>query len=192
MRKYDRSGNVVCQLCDKSFKMITTKHLKKSHEGTTLKEYKMIFEYAPLSARKTLEFIKVDTIESLKEEQNEREEKIIEVKEELKSVENINKKITTRDELFFQIKKKFPDVIFGYHVLSRSLSGQVYLDFITDCAFLKKKVILLFSGSTWSLKDKREDVNKIFKLRKDGWIVIEFLEKHSTIKDVEDQLNRIF
>jgi len=170
---FTESGKVICQLCGKSYKMITATHLKKFHQ-LSVEQYREQFPDAPVSSKefRAKQKYKHSTIlkqtESSQKEASvktevvvdNQKEKIIEIKES----DVISEPAATTHELwkpdyvfvnrvqaYEYLKYKLNSEMLKMNYLVRifTLSGHLDHAFITDVVDIKNKIDFEFTGVRW-------------------------------------------
>ncbi len=202
---FDERGNVICQLCQKPFNIISPTHLKKEH-GLTFEGYKSQFPGAPISGEKfskTMTFARtklfnekeepidmIPQIESVLEENFE---------EKLKEFSNYRKpKTFTSDggvipkgklDILNFLLAYFDEIENNYFVEKYTLSGHLDYRLVTDIVDLKRKIDFEFPNAFWHNKDVAKP-HRDLRLTGDGWTIVEILSKSPNVKEVEEELRK--
>jgi len=200
---YDERGNVICQLCKKSFNIISPTHLKKEH-GIKFNTYKSQFPDAPISGdkfSKTMKYVKTDffrkddNVDTIPQIENILTENF---EEKLKEFSNFKK--PKQFTLSYNIQKSkvdilnflicyFDEIENSYFIEKYTLSGHLDYRFITDIVDLKTKTNFEFPNSFWHNRDVAK-AHRDLKLKSDGWTIIDILSKSPTVTDVEEELKK--
>lgn len=185
---FDENGKVVCQICGKSFQVISPTHLK-THK-LQYADYIKRYPDAPLSSdqfvakskygkNSTLFVDDAEISDDVMEEEVVVEEEIELQDEEFemtlkKVVDEIkdpvqNQKMAILDHL----RLHYANVEKDYRILHKSPITKKFLyDYITDFADPVLKIIFDFPETFWHNKDVNQDPLKFRKLKNDGWQVI--------------------
>lgn len=200
--RFDNNGKVICQVCGKPFGTISPAHLKK--HDMSMKQYIDKFPDFPLSslpfhARKT----KANNIELFSKiiKENEeidkiREMPIEEIKDDIpekkkeskvKQTPKVNK--IGKDDIFYKLKKSYPNLQLNYSVRKKRNDGILLYQFITDMADPIQKIDFEFPETFWHNTEPMQDPNRDKKLKEDGWRILRFKGLKPDIKYIEKDLD---
>jgi len=198
--KLDENGKVICQICGKSFLVISPKHLMKIHD-VTFSQYRSRYPDAPLSSeefRSRGKFGKLglfkkgvqedvpiieDIIEDDLDEEPVKELKKFEVVVNLPEEKQDPISKTKRNILKF-LKDIFYNIEPNYVIRKFHPDGRLEYEFITDFADPILKIDFEFPKVFWHNKDRYEDLNRKIKLQSGGWKIIEISSISPSIKDI--------
>lgn len=200
----DERGNVICQLCNKAFTVISPTHLKKSH-GITFDTYRAQFPNAPITGdkfSKTMKYVKtdffrkdendIDNIPSIEKSlNNDFEEKLKEFISKKPKIYITESSIVPKDkaEIINFLMEHFDDIEYNYFVEKLSISGHLEYRFITDIVDKRRKIDFEFPDAFWHNYDVQKN-HRDMKLESDGWMIVNIYSKAPTIKDVEEELKK--
>lgn len=180
---FDEKEKVICQICGKSFLVISPRHLDK--HNIVYADYTRRFPKAPLSTQeftargrygKTKIFDDNDTDEIGPEQLNEEKEPEIEelVIEKLsKSQENITPMDTMKAKIIDHLKLYFANVRKDYLIRQFGIDNGLKFEFITDFCDPILMVVIQFPDTFWHNSEAAIDLNKNYKLSQYGWKIIE-------------------
>jgi len=171
---FDENKKVVCQICGKSYLVISPPHLR-THD-VSYDEYQNRFPDAPLSSK---EFIKRGKLGKQKDDVIINEEIIVE--EEVDVILEFQKSEVQKLDPMMQMKRKIlnhlkykisPNVEMDYLIQQYGTDGKLKFEFITDFCDPMLKVVIQFPNTFWHNHDLMIDLNKTVKLEQYGWKVI--------------------
>lgn len=192
------NGDVICAICGKTFKVITSRHLKKIH-NMSLGEYKIKYPNAAIIGERTIAKRKYKRTEMFKEKKKpiilESDNLYDEIKYVMNTEELDNKEIknSAKKEIFNVLKERFPNVIPDYTIKKLDMQGRLEYSIITDIADPVNKIDFEFSETFWHnpgfyyVSPVRENM-----LQENGWKVITFKGKHLAKDELLKKLDLIF
>jgi hypothetical protein len=205
---FDDKGKVICQLCGKSFLVISPKHLSSNH-SIKYAEYKLRFPDAPLSSdefsasskygKEKKVFVKeeLEKIEELPEdlgeeiEVNEPEiDEEIDFRELLEDKKSSDICCNSKDQILDLLRAYFTNVKKDYMIRQEDCGRTVY-EFITDFCDPVLKIVIQFPKTFWHNREAFDDPNKKLKLKQYGWKVIEINANPPTLKDISFAIERL-
>lgn len=203
MELYTDDDKCICQLCGKSFKIMTSTHLAKDHQ-TTMKEYRETFPDAPLVykglKRNVQKTIPLDTIEVSPKSNNQVIEELIEtrlpptLKPKFKSkyADPSNSIHEEKLRILDFLIEKFPDVQNNYRYEGRTKSDIIEFIIMTDIAIPSKMVDFEFPKSFWHNIDYcRPDGVRNPIMKQNGWNLIIIDSLHPSVEEVESELKKL-
>lgn len=208
----DENDKVVCQICGKSYLVISSTHLHL--HGVSYDEYKYRFPDAPLSSsefKKRGMMGKDNTIfvkETLKEiedadtnfkeiQQEEFPDFEPTVDDEVDFEKSVQDELGNND-IFSAAKNKildhlrtfFTNVRKDYKICVYNPSNILLFQFITDFADPVLKIDIEFPNTFWHNQDSCVDSNRNYKLKESGWKVIEIKSKAPTYEEIKNAIER--
>jgi len=179
---FDGKGKVICQICGKSFLVISPTHLAIKHK-IKYEEYTKRFPDAPLASNEFVArgkfgkhkelFLKDEiTVEELVEEhepdiEEMNIEKLIQEYKDLTPMESMKYKIIDHLKIYFSNVRK------DYLVTQYGVDNRLKFEFITDFCDPVLRIVIQFPDTFWHNQDAAFDPNKNLKLSQYGWKVIE-------------------
>ncbi len=199
---FDERGNVICQLCQKPFNIISPRHLKKEH-GLTFEGYRSQFPDAPISGEKFSKTMTFARTKLFREEPIDEIPKIEQLfdqnfEEKLKDFSNYRKPKTFIDDgvtpkgkldILNFLLAYFDEVENNYFIEKYTLSGHLDYRLVTDIVDLKRKIDFEFPNAFWHNKDVAKP-HRDLRLSGDGWTIVEILSKSPNVKEVEEELRK--
>jgi len=200
----DDNGKVICQLCGKSFLVISPKHL--INHNVTHAEYKMRFSNAPLSSAEFDQkskygkvkgiFEKEPTVvkEMIGDETFVDEEPEVEEEIDLQRVIESEKRNSIQEskyKIYDHLRMYFSNVKMDYSIRENLPDGRTLFEFITDFADPILKVDIEFPNSFWHNRDWGVDLNRNEKLKNAGWKVIEIKGPAPSFSDIDKYLEKL-
>ncbi|MCF8019864.1 MAG: hypothetical protein K9L62_10735 [Vallitaleaceae bacterium] len=197
---FDEKGKVVCQICGKSYLVISPKHLQK--HGVVYADYTKRFPKAPLSNQefkargkygKNKElFIQPENggvigedilVEEPEIEEMDDVEKFLNT--ELKSTDPIRAmKIKLRDHL----RLHFSNIQMDYLIRQFGTDKRLKFEFITDYCDPVLKVVIQFPDTFWHNHDLYIDLTKTLKLESYGWRIFKIRGNNPSLAKVDEIL----
>ena len=198
MEHYNEQGKVLCQICQKPYKIISPTHLKRAHD-MSLKEYRKKFPDAPITSQE-FDAInkykddgpfqpseKVRVVDDLLKELVDSEEQdinpiidgLIEDASKASSediVIEIERPIEFKDKntIFHYIKEKLPYVKNNYMINKLDSMGRLEFQVITDISDPVNKIDFEFVNAFWHNEMQPRPMNRDEKLEDEGWKIIKF------------------
>ena len=177
---FDENRKVICQICGKSFLVISPRHLAK--HNIKYADYTKRFPEAPLSTQefkargkygKTKMF---DDPEIGPEQLVDEKEPYVEELDIEKLV--ISHKASTPMEamkarILDHLRLYFTNIKKDYLISQFGIDNRLKFEFITDFCDPVLKVVIQFPDTFWHNTESAVDLNKNIKLLKYGWKVIE-------------------
>jgi len=206
---FDDKGKVNCQLCGKSYLVISPKHLF-SHK-MKYERYKEKFPDAPLAntefAKRGLYgknkelFYRPEIEDDLKLDPN----LIVDFEDEEPEIEDLDiKEIYAKEEKSLNPIEKMKGNILDYLRLYSASVQQDYLirqfrggdnnldfEFTTDFCDPVLKIVFDFPDTFWHNMDAAPDLNRDYKLESYGWRILKFKSNAPSDKDIEKVLNSL-
>ena len=180
----EKTGRVICQLCGKSYLVISPKHLQ-THD-VTYSEYKLRFPDAPLSCEEFTASSKYGKVKEMFtfEDETKVEEEIEdepEIEYHIEKVINIKK-----EDLFTRSKNKMVEhlKLFFFHIQKDYMISFPSFQYISDFADPILKIDVECPNTFWH-NDTSGDTTRNQKLKSMGWKVIEIKSKAPTYEDIE-------
>jgi len=194
---FDEKGKVVCQICGKSFLVISPKHLKAKH-NIDYDHYTKRFPKAPLAteefkARGKYGKTKLFDREEIGPEQivEENDPDIEEL--ELEKLVQSQKAVTPMEVMKFKIldhlKLYYANIKKDYLISQYGTDNRLKFEFITDFCDPVLKVVIQFPDTFWHNVEAGVDLNKNLKLAQYGWKVIEIPTNNPTFEIIDNYLN---
>jgi hypothetical protein len=195
---YDEKGKVICQICGKSYLVISPKHLGKHNVKHS--DYVKRFPNAPLSNKEFAARGKYGRNKDLFQSQGEVigddilvDEPVI---EEINDVEEFIRTETKRNPME-RMKARILDHLRLYFVNTKMdylirefgpIDGILKFEFITDFCDPTLKVVMQFPDTFWHNHDVNLDLNKVLKLRTHGWKVYVIHSANPSLAQIDDVL----
>lgn len=205
---FDEKGKVICQICGKSFLVISPKHLSSNH-SIKYAEYKLRFPDAPLSSEefnasskygKDKQVFVKEELEKLEELPDDIGEEIEVVEPEIEDEIDIKNLLedkkskdiccTSKDQILDLLRSYFTNVKKDYLITQKD-AGMVVFEFITDFCDPVLKVVIQFPKTFWHNREAFDDPNKKLKLETFGWKVVEINTNPPKLKDISVALERL-
>jgi hypothetical protein len=206
--EYDEQGKIICQICGKSYSIISPTHLSRKHK-INVEEYKKRFPNLELTsgAYRTLQK-HVHTPIFKKQEDGKLEEQPDILRTLLKEIivsekppEDISE-IAYKDEkpkkknlvfenkhrVFEELKEHLKHVEKDHVIQFIVQGGYLQYEFVTDFADPVARVIVDCPNTFWHNRDFNSDPQKFIKLLQDGWTIL-VLESNSPTKE---QIKKLF
>jgi len=193
----EKTGRVTCQICGKSYQVISPTHLKK--HNISYADYIKRYPTAPLSSKEFTvksKYGKVKDLFAPKESEDALEEVVVDeqptVENEL-DIEKMLKENTFKDptkqskaQVLDDLKSFFTNVRQDYMIEEYGkMSGRLKYQFITDFADPILKVVIQFPNTFWHNRDVNIDPLKNEKLTEDGWKVLIVKGRAPSRKDIQ-------
>ena len=179
--EFDSKGKVVCQICGKSFLVISPLHLKK--HNISFGDYVKRYPNAPVSSA---EFNKRSKIGKNKETlfMDQQEKGIVnpEVNPEIEEIdiEKIMKREieenpmkSTKNRILDILRVIYTNVRPDYMIRQFGTDGNLKFEFVTDFCDPILKIVIQFPDTFWHNQEMCIDLNKKIKLESYGWLYYE-------------------
>jgi len=179
--EFDSKGKVICQICGKSFLVISPLHLKK--HNIIFSDYVKRYPNAPVSSE---EFNKRSKIGRDKDmlfmEQQEKGIVNPEVNPEIEEldIEKIMQKEieenpmkSSKNRILDILRVLYTNVRPDYMIRQFGTDGNLKFEFITDFCDPILKIVIQFPDTFWHNQEMYIDLNKKIKLESYGWLYFE-------------------
>lgn len=205
--EYDEQGKIICQICGKSFSIISPTHLRNKHK-ITIQEYQKRFPSLQLTsgAYRTAQKLSKTPIFKKQEDGHMEEQPDVlrqllkevivsekppadvevEYKEEKPKKPNIV--MDNKNRIFEELKEHLDNVEKDYKIQSHRHGGSSAYEFITDFCDPIARVIIDCPNTFWHNRDYYIDPQKFSKLLQDGWTIM-VLESNNPTKE---HINKLF
>jgi len=214
-KEYDEQGKIICQVCGKSFSIISPSHLQRKH-NITLKEYKNKYPGIAITSKQFNTSRKYETTDMFNEKKPVIEEKIVgkpvvekpidikdpgndpifeELQNQKSTIPKKSKKPTdkiaiSRFKILVQLQKYYKHMKQNYMIQKFSRTGHLEYEFITDYADPVLKIIVNFTKTFWHNSDMNEHPSKNRKLKEDGWKIIEIRSNHASTAIIDETMKK--
>jgi hypothetical protein len=205
---FDERGNVICQLCNKPFTVISPTHLKKAH-GIKFDTYRAQFPDAPITGEKfskTMKYVKTDFFKKDEEDDEDDIDKLPTIEKSLSNnfESKLKEFISKRPKLFKDesglvpkdkadiinfLMQHFDNIKYNYFVEKLSISGHLDYRLVTDIVDVERKINFEFPDAFWHNKDVQKNYRDM-RLKADGWMIVDIYSKAPTVDDVEKELKK--
>lgn len=206
-QEYDEQGKIICQICGKSFSIISPTHLRNKHK-ITISEYQKRFPGLQLTSGAYRTAQKLSKTPIFKKQENGHmeeqpdvlrqllkevivSEKPPEDTNEIKYQEEKPKKpnivLENKNRVFEELKEHLENLQKDYLIRSGQHNGSSDYEFITDFTDPISRIIIDCPNTFWHNKDSYIDPLKFTKLLRDGWIIM-VLESNNPPKEHIDKL----
>ena len=194
---YDEKGKVICQICGKSYLVISPKHLGK--HNVKYADYVKRFPNAPLSNKEFAArgkygrnkdlFIHPENeiIDDLLIDEPKVEE-LDDVEEFIRAESKLDPISRMKARLFDHLKLFFSNIKMDYLISQFGTDENLKFEFITDYCDPILKVVIQFPDTFWHNHDTIIDLNKTVKLEKYGWKVYKIYSKDPTFAQIDETL----
>jgi len=201
---HDEDGKVICQICGKSYKVVSVTHLK-SH-GITMKQYRMRYPTAAFVSEnfkikqkyaKTGIMEEPETKEPVIAEELSFPEEVLtdegpsieefyanEIKEATNKPGNPIRKI--RDRIIEHLQTYFPHTEENYLIQKLNIEQHLLYETITDFCDPVMKVDIEFPDVFWHNTDVFPKARRNETLKNDGWRVFIVKGKAPTSNDIDE------
>lgn len=178
--KFDKKGKVVCQICGKSFLVISPRHLDK--HNIKYADYTKRYPNAPLSTQefkargkygknKLFECEEIGAEQLVDECEPEVEE--LDIEKLVKSQKAVTPMEAMKAKILDHLKMYFANIRKDYLITQMGTDNRLKFEFITDFCDPILKVVIQFPDTFWHNVEAGIDLNKNLKLSQYGWKVIE-------------------
>ena len=195
---FDEKGKVVCQICGKSFLVISPRHLGK--HNIIYADYTKRFPDAPLSTQEFKARGKYGKTKLFEQEEIGPEQLVDEKEPEIESLD-IEKLVKSQKvaspmdamkaKIIDHLKMYFANIRKDYMILQFGSDNRLKYEFITDFCDPILKVVIQFPDTFWHNMEAAIDLNKNLKLAKYGWKVIEIPSANPSFKMIDEYLDEI-
>jgi len=200
---FDQKGKVICQICGKSYMILTPSHLN-THDNMNYAKYKNEFPDAPI----TNEEFKAISMYSQPSKYSEEDLKILGEETvidedapvidddfelpQIKAAKQFSNPIDAKKHSILEVLLKYlPDVRMDYKIEIIDGSGMHVYSAISDYADPFLKVNVEFPKTFWHNRDAVfDDPNRNIKLEKYGWKVISIDSNSPSIEKIESILRQ--
>lgn len=197
---FDEKGKVVCQICGKSFLVISPQHLKRKH-NVNYKDYTKRFPKAPLSTQefvargkygKNKDLLQVNEDDIIGEEiivNEDPEVEEIEIEKFIEKTTKLNPMQSVKARILDHLKVYFTNIKQDYLIRQFGADSRLKFEFITDFCDPVLKVVIQFPDTFWHNQEAAIDLNKNMKLQQYGWKIIEIPSKSPTIEMIDQYVD---
>lgn len=194
---FDEKGKVVCQICGKSFLVISPKHLKAKH-NIDYEHYTKRFPKAPLATEefkargkygknKLFEQEEIGPEQLVEETEPDIEE--LEIEKLIKSQKNLSPMEAMKAKIIDHLRLYYANIKKDYIISQYGTDNRLKFEFITDFCDPVLKVVIQFPDTFWHNIEAGIDLNKNLKLTKYGWKVIEIPTNNPSFDLIDQTLN---
>lgn len=196
---FDEKGKVVCQICGKSFLIISPRHLKKHNISHS--DYKNRFPNAPLSTEEFRARGIYGRTKLFPTDDEIGEEKIVDenpIEEDIE--ERILKKVakkayaspmeSMKAKILDHLKMTYANIKQDYLIRQFGSDQRLKFEFITDYCDPVLKVVVQFPDTFWHNKEAAIDLNKNIKLQRYGWKIIEIPTRSPSFSLIDKNLKK--
>lgn len=195
----EKIGYVKCQLCGKSFGMITPQHLKRFH-GITVEQYREKYPNQEMWGAAFRSSYKYSGTELFKNPDLDKIPKVEEIRIP-QDLEAFNRKETPRKEdpkpmplgkpqIFDELKKHFGYVETNHFIEKVDAGGHLVYRVITDFYVPASRLIIDFPNSYWHNYEPSSESLKKLMIPNDGYKIIRILSRNPTASDVEEEISK--
>jgi len=194
MEHFDENGKVICQICGKSYEILSNHLTKHNMSGI---EYKEKYPGCPIASEKfraKMKFSKSDIFNNKKDVVEEiivNEEPEIEEFDEVKILEKSNSKLNvidqTKEEILDLLLTYFPHVKKDFLITKLTHDKRIEYEFITDFCDPILKIVIDFPKVFWHNNDRYMNYNRDNMLEQDGWKVIKI--NSTSFHDIQKALS---
>jgi len=198
---FDEKGKVVCQICGKSFLVISPRHLGK--HNIVYADYTKRFPKAPLSTKEFVARGKYGKNKDLfihPENEEIGDEVLVDDSEvEKLNVEKLLKKEkpltpmeATKSRILDFLRIQFSNIKKDYLIRQYGKDERLKFEFITDFCDPVLKVVIQFPDTFWHNEDAYIDINKSVKLMNYSWKIIEIPSQNPSIKEISKKIKELY
>lgn len=199
---FDEKGKVVCQICGKSFLVISPKHLQK--HNLIYADYTKRYPKAPLSTKEFVARGKYGKNKDLfihPENEEIGDEVLVDdnpdveelnVEKLLKEEKPLNPMEATKARIIDLLRIQFSNIKKDYLINQIGMDGRSKFEFITDFCDPILKVVIQFPDTFWHNEDAYIDINKSLKLMKYGWKIIEVPTQNPSLKEIDKKIKELY
>jgi very-short-patch-repair endonuclease len=195
---FDEKRKIICQICGKSFLVISPRHLDK--HNIKYDEYKKRFPDAPLSTQEFKARGKYGKTKLFEDDELGPEQVVYEKEPD---VEELNIESLIKDykamtpmeamkaRILDHLRLYFTNIRKDYSILQYGIDNRLKFEFITDFCDPVLKVVIQFPNTFWHNEEAGIDLNKNLKLSQYGWKVIEIPSTSPSFKMINKYLDEI-
>jgi uncharacterized Zn finger protein (UPF0148 family) len=195
---FDKKGKVICQVCGKSFLVISPPHLKT--HNLIYSDYTTRFPEAPLSNKEFVARGKYGKTKGLLPQSEEpaveeltttleEDPEVEELEDLFKSEKKLDKIQSMKSRILDQLRIYFSNIRQDYLIMQNDQVGNFIFEFITDYCDPILKVVIQFPDTFWHNRELFVDPNKNYKLKQYGWKVIEIPSAGPTYEQIDEIIN---
>lgn len=176
----DSKGKVICQICGKSFLVISPMHLKK--HNIVFDDYVKRYPNAPISNDEFYARSRYGKNKVLFTEQQGKNPVPTEVNPQIEELDIeviMQKEVESnpikalKNRILDNLRVSYTNVRPDYLIRQFGTDGNLKFEFITDFCDPVLKVIIQFPDTFWHNRDMFTDLNKNIKLESCGWKICE-------------------
>ena len=196
---FDEKGKLICQICGKSFLVITPRHLQL--HNIKYDAYTKRFPEAPLSSKEFIARGKYGKVKDIfKDDEIGAEQLVDEVDPEVEelAIEKLSQSARPRtpmdmmkNKILDHLRLYFSNVKKDYLITQCFPDGRLKFEFITDFCDPILKIVIQFPDTFWHNREASIDINKNTKLAQSGWKVIEVPTNNPQIHIIDEYLSDI-
>lgn len=200
---FDAKGKVMCQICGKSFMILTPSHLK-THD-LKYSEYKNKFPGAPITTEEFKALSKYSKPSKYTEEDMNILGKETVIEDDVPVIDDdfeipqihVAKKFDNpmdakKHEIFSFLIDFLPNLKMDYQIEVRDIQQNLIFSAISDFADPFLKINIQFPDTFWHNEDRvGEDINRNMKLHENGWKIVTVNSINPKIKTIEKKLREI-
>ena len=195
---FDEKGKVVCQICGKSFLVISPRHL--GLHNIKYADYTKRYPNAPLStqefkARGKYGKNKMFECEEIGDEQLvdecEPEVEELDIEKLAKVQKNMSPMDAMKSRILDHLRLYFANIRKDYLITQMGTDNRLKFEFITDYCDPILKVVIQFPDTFWHNVEAGIDPNKNLKLSQYGWKVIEIPTPNPSFELIDQYLEEM-
>jgi uncharacterized Zn finger protein (UPF0148 family) len=198
---FDEKGKVICQVCGKSYLVISPPHLKT--HNLIYSDYTKRFPQAPLSnkefvARGKYGKLGKDLLQQSEEPAVEEltttleeDPEVEELEEGLKVGKKLDKIQEMKARILDHLRIYFSNIKQDYLIMQYNNCNNFVFEFITDYCDPVLKVVIQFPETFWHNRELFVDPNKNYKLSQYGWKVIEIPSAGPTFEQIDAAIDEV-
>lgn len=195
----DEKGKVICQICGKSYLVISPTHLAK--HNLRYEEYTRRYPKAPLSTREFIARGKYGRNKDLFQQPEVSTEELIDETEDpkveelglellVKRTKPLNPMEAMKARILDHLRLHYSNIRKDYLISQFGIDNRLKFEFITDFCDPVLKVIIQFPDTFWHNQEMAIDLNKNIKLMQYGWKVIEIPTASPSFELIEKYLKK--
>lgn len=196
---FDKNGKLICQICGKSFLVISPRHLGK--HNIKYHDYTKRFPQAPLSSEEFIAlgkygknkdvFIQEDVeIEKLVDETDPQVE-CLEIEQLVKKQKPLSPMEAMKSKILDHLRMYFENIKRDYMIRQFGADERLKFEFITDFCDPVLKIVIQFPDTFWHNKELGIDINKNIKLSQYGWKVIEIPSNNPSLDLINKYIEEV-
>jgi len=203
---FNEQGKVVCQICGKSYLVISPRHL--GTHNIKYDEYKLRFPNAPLSSEefnasskygKEKHLFVEEELSKFEEEMPlpdlDVEEIVVNEDPDIDEEIDLSKLLKTdklendvmarsKNRILDHLRVYFTNIEKDFLIDQYGVDDNLKFHFITDFCDPVLKIVIQFNNTFWHNSELAVDPNKKIKLEQYGWKVVEFESVNPTFKEI--------